>query len=69
MGLAVRNVISIIVAAAGLVLSGCSNVPPAPGLTSQSYSNDHTTAAGGFGLGPEDFNTNGGAFGPDNVSR
>ena len=69
MELAVRTTFSIIVAAAGLLLSGCSNVPPAPGLTSQSYSNDHTTAAGGFGLGPEDFNTNGGAFGPDSVGR
>ncbi len=49
-----------------LLLAGCSSQPP--GTTSQSYSNDHTTAAGGFGLGPEDFKTNGGAFGPDQGS-
>ncbi len=50
-----------------LLLGGCSS-GPAPGLASPSYSNNHSTAAGGFGLGPEDYNTNGGAFGPDQGS-
>lgn len=47
-----------------LLLDGCSSAPP-PGLASPSYSNDHTTAAGEFGLGPESLSGNGGAFGPD----
>lgn len=50
-----------------LLLGACSTQTPS-GTTAQSYSNNHTTAAGGFGLGPEDFNTNGGAFGPDQGS-
>ena len=50
-----------------LLLGGCADSSPPSGITSQSYSNDHTTTAGGFGLGPENFNTNGGAFGPENA--
>ncbi len=57
-------VTSLALGGALLTLLACSSEPPA-GLASPSYSNNHTTAAGGFGLGPEQFNTNGGAFGPD----
>ena len=49
----------------GLLLGGCADTSPPRGLASASYSNNHTTAAGGYGLGPENFNTNGGAFGPE----
>ncbi len=52
-----------------LSLAGCGAARPAPGLASPSYSDNHTTAAGGFGLGPEDYRTNGGAFGPEAVGR
>ncbi len=63
---------SIVLAAAALggvlALAGCG-----PGSTpvmsasapSGNSPSDHTTAATGFGLGPEDFKSNGGAFGPD----
>ncbi len=52
-----------------LALSGCGSLEPPRGLASPSYSNDHSTAAGGFGLGPSDFKTNGGAFGPDTADH
>ncbi len=57
-----------------LLLGGCGVSTPAPGAAPGAASasfpsgnspNDHTTAATGFGLGPEDFKSNGGAFGPD----
>lgn len=58
------RVTCLLLLAATITAGGCSTQPPA-GLASPSYSNNHTTAAGGFGLGPEQFNTNGGAAGPD----
>ena len=65
-----RPVLTIAAMTVGaFLLSGCGTPTPAPGLQSQSYSNDHTTTAGGFGLGPEQFNTNGGAFGPDTTGH
>lgn len=51
-----------------LLLGGCAATPASQG----PYANDiseHSTAAGGWGLGPQDFNSNGGAFGPDQMSR
>ena len=61
--------VTVILCCGVVLLAGCGVSRPAPGLASPSYSNDHTTTAGGFGLGPEDFNTNGGAFGPESVGR
>lgn len=51
-----------------LLIQGCAlpNGDPAVGADAN---NSHTTAASGFGLGPEDFNTNGGAFGPDQLDH
>ncbi len=51
-----------------LLLAGCAFPPASMG----PYANDisqHSTAGGGWGLGPQDFNSNGGAFGPDQLSR
>lgn len=50
-----------------LLLGGCAYSGPNPGAADNVY-NNHTTAAGGWGLGPEDYNSNGGAFGPDALS-
>lgn len=64
-----RMAISTAVLGSLLVLGGCGNLgTPATG----PYANDiseHSSAGGGFGLGPEDFHSNGGAFGPDQLSR
>ncbi len=63
--------------AALLLLAGCSGMATpegvGPGAASASAPtgnspDDHTTAATGFGLGPEDFKSNGGAFGPDQAN-
>lgn len=64
-----RSTMLACLAVGTLLIAGCTT-PGAPGLQSSTYPagndpNSHTTAATGFGLGPEDFNSNGGAFGPD----
>ena len=69
LGGAVKRIMLLVGACGLLSLAGCGSNGLALGLASPSYSNDHTTAAGGFGLGPEDYNTNGGAFGPESVER
>ncbi len=50
-----------------LLLAGCGLPPAADGPYANDFS-DHSTAAGGWGLGPQDFHSNGGAFGPDQLS-
>ena len=56
-----------------VLLTGC-HAGPAPGVDSTTYPagnqpSDHAGVAQGFGLGPQDFKSNGGAFGPDNGDR
>lgn len=46
-----------------LLLGGCAYNGPNPGAADNVY-NNHTTAAGGWGLGPQDFNSNGGGIRP-----
>ncbi len=50
-----------------LLLGGCAYTGSNPGAADNVY-NNHSTAAGGWGLGPQNFNSNGGAFGPDTLS-
>ncbi len=65
-----RYAVAAMCSALGMVmLSGCGAPPPAPGASAPSYSDNHDTAAGGAGLGPDLFKTNGGAFGPDAAGR
>ena len=63
-----NNAIATATLGALLLLVGCS----LPAASSGPYANDiseHSTAAGGWGLGPQDFHSNGGAFGPDQLSH
>ncbi len=55
-------------AVALLALAGCASWTPSQ-QAAATQSDQHTTAESGFGLGPENFNTNGGAFGPDQGDR
>ena len=60
--------IGTIVLVGTLLLGGCAYAGADPGAADNVY-NNHTTAAGGWGLGPEGYESNGGAFGPDTLSR
>lgn len=50
-----------------LLIGGCAE--PADQRIAFNDPDQHTTAATGFGLGPEYFKTNGGAFGPDQLGH
>ncbi len=52
-----------------LLLAACApgGAAPTPAAAAAQNAN-HSTAASGFELGPENFNSNGGAFGPDQAS-
>jgi hypothetical protein len=62
-------------AAALLALAGCAAQGGGPGAgpalaqAPNPSEADHNTAATGMGLGPQEFNSNGGAFGPDQLSK
>ena len=51
-----------------VILAGCAAASP-QAAQDRGAATEHTTAASGFGLGPENFNGNGGAFGPDQLSK
>ena len=50
-------------------LAGCATAPGAAPGQSAAMDTDHNSATSGFGPGPQDFNTNGGAFGPDQLDH